>query len=227
MKLVLGFHMMVMNYLCGVVGSGSPEEIMGRFKDLKVSDPSKFNTTRSLFRNMSRDVFGTWMPTIKFHSSPAAISSVTGVMATVVQLRASSLAYFNSFSGLFDEYRMKGPIEAVYRPTYVPNVNGPNHGFGVGAVDFVDSTAMASTAGALMYDTAEIFPTTLPNSGTNITTWHTKLLGQPDLLWIDTGVQSTDFCWFKVYNWANNGGSVTWGYHEWIAEVEFRQLYGI
>jgi len=219
---------MCMNVLCGLVGTGSIEEMIGRFTALKTTDSPKYSMTRSLFRNMSRDVFGTWMPSIKFRSAAGtAIASVTGILTTVVRLRPADLCYFNAFSGIFDEFRFKGQISGTFRPSYDPGSSGNTWSFAVGVIDLVDSTVLASTSGALMYDTAQIFALGVARAGPVHTEWHTRLLGQPDLIWLDTSVQSTDVAWFKTYNYANIAGSLTYGYYEWHAEIEFRQLYGV
>lgn len=219
----------VMGHLNMFFGTGSHEELIGRYRNLSTSDPTKYQLTRSFIHNTSRDFFGTWIPTMKFHTTPTngGIVGVTGVLTSVVALRAAYLAYFNSFAGVFDEYRFKGPVSVHYRPTYVSATGSGNQVYGVGALDFVDGTVMASIAGALMYDTAKIFPLTLPPTGGLLTTWESHLLGNPDNLWLDTSVQTTDVVWFKTYNYTGVTGSVSYGVAEWVAEIEFRQLYGI
>jgi hypothetical protein len=220
------FHGVVMNYLSSMFGPDSSEALIGKFRALKEIEPSKFNSTRSLFRNMSKDVFGTWMPKIKFYTTPNAVTPTAGILTTVNRLRAADLAYFNSFSGIFDEYRFSGPVRAFFRSTYAPTAAASSIAYGTGAVDLVDGTAMASVAGALMYDTAKIFPLNNPYRHPE-EVWDTRLLGQPDLIWEDTSVQNVDVAWWKVYNFANLTGAVTYGYVNWEAEIEFRQLYGI
>lgn len=226
-KRLLAFHSMVVNYLGPMVGGNSPDEIMSRFQILKVQQPKKFDDTRALFRNMSKTMFGTWVPKIKFHGAAQIVASAAGVITASNRLRAADLDYFASFSGIFDEYRFAGPIEAIYRPGYTQNVGGQYQAWGVGVIDFVDGTALASTAGALMFDTAQIFPLTVPNSGPVDSRWKSKLMGIPDLTWYDTSVGTTDVAWFKVYAYFNTGGTVNWGYQEWVVEIEFRQLYGV
>jgi hypothetical protein len=225
---LMEFHSLVMTMLTGMVGTGSVEEVTNRFLMMKTSEPLKYSTTRTMFRNMSRDAFGTWAPSIKFRSAAGAtIVSVTGIITSVVRLRPADLCYFNAFSGIFDEFRFKGQIKGVFRPAYEPGTSGLTWPFAVGVIDLVDSTVLASTAGALMYDTAQIFALGVAKAGPVHSEWQTRLIGQPDLVWLDTSSQSTDVAYFKTYNYANVSGSLTYGYFEWHAEIEFRQLYGV
>jgi len=226
---LMTFHLACLNMLTSVVGSGSPEEVLSRFQSMKSGDSQKFGTMRTMFRNMSKDIFGTWMPKLKFHTTTTSIAGVTGVLTSVMRLRASDLAYFNSLSGIFDEYRFSGPVKVNYRATYEIASTGNIWPYAIGVIDFVDSTVLASIAGALFFDTEQIFLLAMPRAseGSPIVTWKTKLIGQPDLVWLDTGVQSVDVAWFKTYNYLNVTGSLTYGAAEWVAEVEFRQLYGI
>ena len=202
---LMTFHLACLNMLTSVVGSGSPEEVFSRFQTLKSGDVQKFGTLRNMFRNMSKDIFGTWMPKIKFHTTSTAIAGVTGVLTTVVRLRAADLAYFSSLAGIFDEFRYAGPVKVNYRPTYEIASTGTIWPYAIGVIDFVDATVLASIGGALFYDTEQIFLLAMPRAshGDPITTWHTRLLGQPDLVWMDTGVTTTDVAWFKTYNYLN------------------------
>lgn len=226
---LMTFHLACLNMLTPVVGSGSPEEVFSRFQAMKTGDEKKFGNLRTLFRNMSKDIFGTWMPKIKFHSTSTAIAGVTGVLNTVVRLRAADLAYFSSLAGIFDEFQFAGPVEALYRPAYEVATTGNIWPYAIGVIDLVDATALASIGGSLFYDTAKIFLLAMPRAsdGAPIVHWETRLIGQPDLLWMDTGTTSTDVAWFKTYNYYNVSGSLTYGVVEWICMIQFRQLYGI
>jgi len=226
---LMTFHLACLNMLTSVVGNGSPEEVFHRFSSMKTGDVDKFTSFRSLFRNMSKDIFGTWMPKIKFHSTSTSIAGVTGVLNTVVRLRAADLAYFSSLAGIFDEFQFAGPIELLFRPTFEIATTGNIWPYAIGVIDLVDSTALASIGGALFYDTSKIFLLAMPRAsgGDPIVRWDTRLLGQPDLAWMDTGVTTTDVAWFKTYNYLNVSGSNTYGAVEWICQIQFRQLYGI
>lgn len=226
---LMTFHLACLNMLSNVVGNGTPEEVFSRFQGLRSGDTKKFETMRSMFRNMSKDIFGTWMPKIKFHSTSTNIACVTGVLTSVMRLRAGDLAYFTSLAGVFDEYRFAGPVEVNYRPTYEVATTGNIWPYGIGVIDLVDSTVLASIGGSLFYDTAKIFLLAMPRAseGAPVVTWKTRLLGQPDLAWLDTAATTTDVAWFKTYNYLNVSGSVTFGATEWVVEIEFRQLYGI
>jgi len=226
---ILVFLQMFHSHLATIVGSDEPDIMVSKFKSLKDSSPQKYSASRSLFTNMSKDIFGTWMPRVKFNGTTFSVTSVTGILATVVRLRPSELSYFTSFAGIFDEFRFEGPIVATYRPSYeIASTGDGAWSWAVGVIDFVDSSALASTAGALMFDTAKIF--LLPMSrGSNRdeTNWHTKLIGQPDLIWRDTGDTTTDVAWWKSYNYVSISGSHTYGVVAWTTTIEFRQTYGI
>lgn len=221
------FLNLMMNQLSMAFGTGTHEELVGRYRASATLEPTKFSLIKSFIHNTSRDFFGTEIQTMKFHSVSTNITGSSGSLTVVMRLRAADLAYFNSFSGIFDEYRFAGPITVHYRPTNVSATGVNGQIYGIGVIDFVDSTVLASVAGSLMYDTAKIFPLSVPYTGGLMTSWETKLLGNPDDLWIDTGSQATDVAWFKTYAYSGVSGSVAYGLSEWIAEVSFRQLYGI
>lgn len=220
-------HTVVLNMLVPAVGDGSPEEVISRFKAMKTGDLGRYTALKSLFHNASKDIFGTWMPKIKFHSTPIALSSSTGVLNTVLGLRSGDLAYFPAMGGIFDEFKFAGPIEMVYRPTFEITTTGNTWPYAIGLVDFVDSNALVSISGSLFYDTAKVFLLAMPKSGEIITRWSERLLGNPDDVWMDTGLYTTYIAYFKTYNYLNVSGTVTYGYMDWEAQLEFRQAFGI
>lgn len=227
MDKMMTFLSVMMNHLSLVFGSGTHEELIGRYKASSISEPTKFSLTKSFVHNTSRDFFGTNIQKMKFHSLTTAIGGGAGILTSVMRLRASDLAYFNAFSGIFDEYRFGGPIAAHYYPQNVSATGVGGQIYGVGVLDLVDSTVLASIAGALMYDTAKIFALTVPYSGEFKTSWNTHLLGNPDNIWLDTSSQATDVAWFKTYNYLGVTGTVAYGSAAWVVEIDFRQLYGI
>jgi len=227
MDKMMSFLNVMMSHFSMVFGSGTHEELISRYRASSTTEPSKYSLTKSFVHNTSRDFFGTNIQKMKFHSTSTSIAGVTGVLTSVMRLRAGDLAYFNAFSGIFDEYRFAGPIAVHYRPTNVSSTGASGQIYGVGVVDLVDSTVLASIAGALMYDTAKIFPLTVSYAGGYISSWDTHLLGNPDDIWLDTSSQATDVAWFKTYNYIGITGSVTYGVAEWVVEISFRQIYGI
>ncbi len=232
---VATFHMMVMSHMANLVGGeGQPGEVAGRFRALKDANPSAYNTARGLFRNMSQELFGTWMPRIMFHGAVVTnvVSTAGGLIVVTQRLRANELAYFSSFAGIFDEFRFFGPIAAYYRPENVPSSGGLNVAYAVGVIDLDNGNALSSLGGALMYDTAKIFclhatHVVKPTEQSHTCAWETKLLGIPDLTWGDTSGGSTDVAWWKAYAYSNVPISTTFGVVAWRAGIEFRQLYGI
>jgi hypothetical protein len=215
--------MMIANTIKGVVGGFGDQDTWDKFRALKISSPVQHQATSSVLRNMTRKVFGTYMPKLPFKSyQPAAVSSTTGVIVTVVSLQSSVLAGFGYYASIFDEYRPIGPFRALFYPTFVSSVQ-----LLVGVIDYVDSTPLSSSASGMLFDTARVFAAVYGGGRVEPTVWPGHLLGIPDLTWLDTSVTSTNFAHWKAYAFAATSGSQTYGYL-WFEDVmiEFRQQAG-
>lgn len=224
-------HSMVCNYLSGLFGTGSPEELFARLSKTKDTDLKVYSATRSLFRNMAREMFGTWVPTIKLIGFATNLNTTGGsVFTNQVRFRASEIYYFATFGVIFDEYRPKGPIKFEVLPLQTQFASGTNAIYFLGVVDLVDGTALASVTEAMFYDTSKIFCPMINfrgNMNTEKIVWETRLMGQPDLAWLSTDTQTTDWCWFKTYNFLGTlAATTTYAEGHWVGEFEFRQLTG-
>jgi hypothetical protein len=209
--------------LKNAVGGCDDTETCSKFRDLKIKSPAQHSTISSMLRNVTRKVFGTFMPKLPFRSyDPAVIASTSGVVTLVVTLETSVLAGFGYWGTIFDEYHPTGPFTITYFPTFSA---GP--ALVAGVIDYVDSTALSSKSAAMIYDTVKVFSASFTGGNEQRIHWNGHLSGIPDMTWLDTSNTGQDFAYWKSFAFAATSGSQTYGYL-WFEDVwiEFRQQAG-
>jgi len=166
--------------------------------------PTELRVSRlAHMRGLVREVMGTQQPIIRCRTGMSNLTTTAGsVLQTVIQMDVSGVSGWASFAALFDEYRVRAARIKVL-PGFI-GLGSAVIGTGTGTVQYVrlvvdydDSTAIANSTAALLYDAAKDFPL-----GSTVPQAH-KLAahptGQPDLAWVTTATPSVPF-WFKFYN---------------------------
>ncbi len=176
---------------------------------------------------MYRDVFtkGTQNPVLRLHTTQNQVASSAGSVVNTVQfLSFGQILGFGDWNNIFDEYRF---IRARFE--YIPYsyhnlmpittttwaLMAPI----VGVVDYESSTALASLAEGLGYQTAKIFS---PNERV---VWEVDLDWAPDTEWISSQTTGTVVASVKLYG-NNLSASQAYGAIYGQVDVQFRQAYG-
>ncbi len=176
---------------------------------------------------MYREIFtkGTQNPVLRLNTVQNQVqSSAGGVVNTVQFLSLGQISGFGDWNNIFDEYRF---IRARFE--YIPYSHGTLLPLTtttwalmapiVGVVDYESSTALATIAEGIGYQTAKIFS---PNERTS---WEVDLDWAPDTEWISSQTTGTVVASVKLYG-NNLSASTAYGAIYGHVDIQFRQAYG-
>ncbi len=179
----------------------------------------------SFMKGHVREFLGTQQPIFKLRTSFTTLTTSGANLTQVVAMDVTGLSPWSSFANIFDEYRVRKAVLHIvqlytgYGGTASTLAAMPI----IVVVDYDDSSALASLANAIQYDTAKIvhFGSANPkvhNSKEAIPE------GQPDLAWVTTASPTVPFWWkfWSLTTLVPSTAAVGYCYIE--AEVEFRQV---
>jgi hypothetical protein len=167
---------------------------------------------------------GTQNPTISMTSDFAPLTTTAGnILNQVVALQATGCANYAIFANVFDEVRA---IHIVVHlcTTFVAGYNtATNGGISCGVVDYVDSTALTTTAAILEFDNKKIVP--ILTSVPKMFKWEVHLEHLNDSSWVDTATNVTP-AYLKFYSTTINGASTQVVGYVWYEMVfQYRSEY--
>jgi hypothetical protein len=205
-------------------------ELTTKFAQIKDKNKDLHANYKKLLREMAHNVFGVWQPKIVMKSADNTYGGVrvqTDVASQLVNsiaIQANLLASIASLWAIFDEYRPAGP----FRVFYTPGDTSTSRLYGIGVLDYSNSSTLTTVAEAMSYDTKKIFdlsPYHTVRSG--YAEWCGHVTGIPDMTWITTGTDVT-IAWWKTFSF-NVGDSswsisATYGWLNYEMEIEFRQM---
>jgi len=190
---------------------------------LAAHELSALSAYRSMRRSLVRELFGTHEPSFHLHSFQGAVTSVTGVLNTVLSIGFQSCVDYSALAAVFDEFKFVGPFEVKYYPATTPgNAATGKLATAVAVLDYGEGGALASTNLALAYDTARVFALEAFDFRSR-DSWSGHVQGQPDKQW-ESADTNLIVCYWKVYNYANVTGSVTFGNCQFYIDIQFRQI---
>jgi len=208
----LAFQRKLVRYLFDLKKSKVPSEKLQSLllmdADLKSVPVSK----KDIPFDLSSFFKGTQNPTFRLYIIPVSIDfAAATAYTTVFVVEGASLGNFTDFAAIFDEYRVViGKVElidgmGVVKLPATANVTCEQaRHVGLAVIDYDDSTALASYAAGMLYDTKQLwYPVGVTTSGNDHTgrlrSWDLKFEKLPDQEWIDSGTGTTDFAYWKPY----------------------------
>ncbi len=206
-----------------LVPQSHPQYEVCRQKALSVLSESDKEAYSKYRGELVKSAFGTVMPAIKCQLVDIAVTPTAGVLTTVYSVEYGNVNDNSLFTSMFDEYMfVKAKMEWIpYRQAGF-STSG-SIAMAIGVVDYVDATALSSSAQAFSFDTRRFFY--LENPGKPYREeWPMRFLDPPDEEWNQTGT-SPDMGYLKLYAWQGVGGSTTYGTIHGYCTLRFRQKH--
>jgi len=168
---------------------------------------------------------GTQFVEVTLSSIPITLTSSAGSVANgVAPIDYNTLHSELVWGSLFDEYQCRGSEIYVYPGaiSYVTSAGNPIQVV-TGVIDYVNNAALTSAGFALAYDTRKLFDATVvPANRLTPTIWRVIPVGQPDLVWNATNINTTQ-AWFKTYSFSYNMVSTPYANLYYQSTLRYRQ----
>ncbi len=181
--------------------------------------------TLKFMRGHIRNFLGTQQPIIRCRTSFTTLTTSGTNLTQVVAMDVTGVTAWSSLANLFDEYRVRRAtlhIQPLYQ-SYGASATALAALPIIVVVDYDDSTAIATLANAIQYDTYKILYLGTSNPK-NLKSKPALPEGIPDLTWVTTATPTVPF-WWKFWSLTTLVPSTAAvGYCFIEAEIEFRQL---
>jgi hypothetical protein len=206
-----------------LVPQGHPQYEQLRSKAILGLSPTESAMYRAFRSGLVKRLFGVDMPEMKVTLIALNVTPSSGVLTSTYTVKYSNINDNSVYTSMFDEYEFK-KASLTWMPYRTVGFSAANSlAMGIAVIDYVDGTALASSAAALAFDSVKIFYLEHPGSECR-ETWHMTFMGPPDVEWIATGT-SQDMAYWKSYAWLGVAGSTTYGVLFGEATVRFRQKH--